>query len=64
MEHEHASVTRAEVLGERFGEIHRAMPPARAADADGDVRAVFRFETRQPRIEELLHVAQTSSKTA
>src|ERR1700742_1907262 len=58
VEGEHLFALLAEMFRQAFGKVDRTMPAAGAADADRHVRTVFRFEARQPRIEERLHVAE------
>src|SRR5690348_8078188 len=53
---QHLPMRRPEMLRELLGEIHRAMPSARAADADRHVAAAFGFEARQPRVEKAREV--------
>src|SRR5947207_4419552 len=48
----------AKTARERVGNHHRAMTPARAADADSDIRLSFAFVKRQQVIEQIAETSQ------
>src|SRR6187402_3417263 len=56
MKGQYVAAFRAEMLGQLLDEVDRAMAPARTADRNGDVAAIFALEAWQPRFEPASHV--------